>query len=323
MNKPAITCKPYEDIPDDWDSKSKDGKKPIKECCKGDSSEEPPGCDCCYDEWNNELKSKSGLLGQKTEEAERAKEALLFSKARRDGFKKWFDELVLVDEYSREICDQFSLITSQVDKICHSSRRTIKAVEILFCMIRDFYSQLDKVQQTYERLQKCIKEFDSSILAPDKGIMKCLDAYNQKLVALINTRTDVIKQIMEIVRLANMLQEDVCPDYGLSCIISKWRVELGCDAQEDENTDDTTEDCNDEEKDVEKDECQLCPTLKFPIRKNKYFQWLDDSYKKLVETVEKNSKHYLQVSQEKEAIAAAINSLREAVALTDPKERCK
>jgi hypothetical protein len=321
MNNTAITCKPYDNIPSDWDTKSKNGQT-IKDCCKSGGSDEPSGCDCCYDEWNNELKSKSGLFGQKTEEALQAKEALLFSKARRDGFKKWFDELVLVDEYSRDICDQFSLIISQVDKICDSSRRTIKAVETLYCMIRDFYSQLDKVQLTYERLQKCIKEFDSSVLAPDKGIMRCLDAYNQKLQALLASKSDLIRQIMDVVRLANLLQEDVCPAYGLSCIISRWRVELGCDVDPDDSGDEHKAEPS-KSSDEANDECVLRPALKFPIRNDKYYKWLEKSYKELITTVETNSKTYLKVSQEKEAIAAAIGSLKEAVALTDPKERCK
>jgi hypothetical protein len=189
-------------------------------------------------------------------------------------------------------------------------------------MIRDFYSQLDKVQLTYERLQKCIKEFDSSVLAADKGIMRCLDAYNQKLQALLASKSDLIRQIMDVVRLANLLQEDVCPAYGLSCIISRWRVELGCDVDPDDSGDEHKAEPS-KSSDEANDECVLRPALKFPIRNDKYYKWLEKSYKELITTVETNSKTYLKVSQEKEAIAAAIGSLKEAVALTDPKERCK
>jgi hypothetical protein len=320
----AIQCKPYRDIPTDWDTRSRDGGPSLKDCCSTGTTEEPTGCDCCYDEWNNELKSKRGLFGQKTEEALQAKEKLLFSKTRRDGFKKWYDELALVDEYAREICDQFSLIISQVDQVCSSSKRTIDAVEILFCMIRDFYSQLDKIKYIYESLQKCIKEFDSSILAPGQGIMKCLEAYFDKLTTLLKTKEDLIRQMMDVVRLANMVQEDVCPSYGLSCILVKWQSLLGCNAGEA-----ATEEAE-AESELEKipcDEnyssCEIAHEITFPIKDDPYFKWLKCNYEYLVTKVEENAKAYLKASQEKEAIATAINSLTEAVALTNPKERCQ
>lgn len=324
MNSMTIKCNPYRDIPNDWDTRTKDGGPSIKDCCRTATTEEPTGCDCCYDEWSNELKSKEGLFGQKTEEALQAKERLLFSKIRRDGFKKWYDELTLVDEYTREICDQFSLILSQVDQVCSSSRRTIDAVEILFCMIRDFYSQLDKIKATYESLQKCIKEFDSSILAPGQGIMKCLEAYFDKLQTLLKTKEDLIRQIMDVVRLADMVQEDVCPSYGLACILVKWQTLLGCaDGEEISEEEIPESDLDKIPCDEKYSSCEITHQITFPIKDDPYFKWLKCNYEYLVTKVEENAKEYLKASQEKEAIATAISSLKEAVALTNPKERCK
>ena len=318
-------CKKYVPIADGWET---DGKTSLKDCCFKDPKDDPKGCDCCYDNWNDELKNKRDEFGRKSEAANQAKDKLAFSKGRRDGFKKWRDDLTTLDEQSREICDQFSLIISQVSKICSASGCTVKAVEILFCMLRDFYAQLDKIKKKYEDLQTCIKKLDKSILVPGQGFMKCLETYYGKLDILITTREDIIKQIMDIIKMANLVHEDVCTPFGLSCILEEWQCRLNCEGKGVE----TPEPCKDVAAD-NKDmacpgddkylSCDIIPQITFPIAAHGYTAWVNCRYDKAVVQVTADSDEYLNASKEKEAIAASIASLTDAVAITNPKDRCK
>src|SRR5688572_7928971 len=122
----------------------------LDKCCIYDNPDDPGGCDCCYDNWNDELKIKLKDFGKAVETANQAQAKLLFYRSRRDGLKQWLVDLDLLDDYTSEICDQFELIISQVEKICSSSVNTVRAIEILFCMVRDFYSQYDKIRIIYD-----------------------------------------------------------------------------------------------------------------------------------------------------------------------------
>jgi hypothetical protein len=333
MATPDTKCIKYEPIPDDWDKGS------LKTCCFKDPNNNPEsGCDCCYDTWNDQLKAKQDELGKKTETANQAKDRLTFIKGRRDGFKKWRDGLVVLDEESRDICDQFSLIISQVNKICSSAGYTIKATQILFCMIRDFYSQMDKIKKKYEDLQTCIKSMDATVMVPGQGLMQCLDVYYQKFDLIIKTKEDIIGQIMEIIKASNMVNEDVCTPFGLSCILEEWQCRLNCSGNTPATGDPCAEILAGEPLpcDATYNGCEIQPQLTFPIRKSvksgdtetmefidAYAKWVDCRYTNSEKEVDTDSAAYLAASKEKEAIASCVDSLKQAIAITDPKTRCK
>lgn len=320
-------CKKYEPIPANWDQV---GKNSVASCCLKDPNEDPgKGCDCCYDSWSDQLKKKQDEFGRKSEEAIQAKAKLDFSKGRRDGFKKWQDGLLQLDEQSKDICSQFSLIISQVNKICSNSGYTVKAVEILFCMIRDFYSQLDKINAKYESVQNCIKYLDKSIMVPGQGFMKCLESYKASLDVVLKTKEDIIRQIMDIIRLANMVHEDVCTPFGLACILEEWQCRLNCEGDDEQPCDPCKEKNDDKQGPGQTpgtpcgyDSCEIMPQFTFPVASNSYTQWVINRYKKSVDEVNTDSQNYLNASKDKEAIASCISSLKDAVTITDPKGRC-
>jgi hypothetical protein len=304
------------------------GKIDLQDCCIKDPKDEPKTPDCCYNSWSDELKLKRDAFGEKTEIADQARDRLASIKGRRDGFRKWYEDLQKLHEYSGDICDQFDLIISQVSKICGSSRYTVKAVEVLYCMIRDYYSQLDSIKTRYDRLMECVKALDSSILVPKTGFMKCLENYYEKLIMAIDTKDKLIKQIMEIIRTANMVHEDVCAPYGLSSILEEWQCRLHCKTEEG-----GTKECNDDSDDTDlikypscfdqDNNCAIYPSLIFPICKDRYWKWVKDKLDKLEkDDLPEASRFYLEVSKEKESIAACITSLEAATAIADPSKRC-
>ncbi len=63
--------------------------------------------------------------------------------ARTTRLKTWFDELYNANELARKICYQLEIIEAQVINICINTKFTVKAIEILYCMIREFYVEVD------------------------------------------------------------------------------------------------------------------------------------------------------------------------------------
>lgn len=324
MSTNSTKCKEYVAIPEEWyHYKDEHGDtRDLQDCCIKGSSGDPKGCDCCYDNWNDELKEKQKKWGELSEESKQAKDNLAFSKSKRDGFKKWKDDLVVMQDNTADICNQFDLIISQVHKMCSSSKQTVKATKILMCMIRDFYMQLDKIRVKYDKLMNCIKDnMNTTILAPGTGFMKCLEAYNEKLDAVLKTKEDVVRQIMDIIRMAGLVHEDACSPFGLACILEEWQCRLKCKPGKEDCGQETPTDDNRPCKELDKN-CVIYPDLTFPISSNWYTKWVSQQYDQAIIEVETNSAIELQASKDKEAIESCINSLKEAVAATNPKDRC-
>ena len=69
-----------------------------------------------------------------------------FITSRRDRYKTWVDELNKAELLARDICSQLKLIAVQSDKIWYNTCEAEKAIEILFCMLRDIYMQIDEIK---------------------------------------------------------------------------------------------------------------------------------------------------------------------------------
>src|ERR1700730_5171187 len=183
------TAEDYQVLGTDWQTDKK------IDCCTKDGSETPPCCDCCYDTWTLELKNVSKEYNKVNEQANQINDQYKYIVIRRDKFKMWYDDLTKANDLAKTVCDQFEVIISQIEKICTNSGKAVDAIEILFCMLRDFYMQIDYLVSRYNELQNCIKCLNSSELTPGGGILKCLDMYFEKVDALVKTRNDLIKEI--------------------------------------------------------------------------------------------------------------------------------
>ena len=258
-----LTKHKYEDVVIDID---KDDSSIFK-CCNQEEPEDPKCVDCCYDSWKSELKKVTKSYAEKQEEALYLTKKLGFITDRRNKFKTWLDELNKAEDLARKICSQLEVIASQSDKIWYNACRAVQAIEILYCMLRDFYSQTDYLKTRYEVLQKCIDNNTNPVLVKDQGILKCLKEYYEKLVVVIKTRDEIIKAILEAIRLSNLIRNHIntttcevkkCPPdnssqnppsynpcdpknkpcdcddkskkfYGFKTVICEWYCAFGCD----------------------------------------------------------------------------------------------
>ncbi len=323
-----LTQHTYPTLPGDWDEK-------IKDCCNKENPDDPKGCDCCYDNWQEELKDVKTKYSETEEKARQLKDQLSVVIDRRERLKNWYDELTKANDLARKICDQLEIFHTHTEKVAINTDLAVQAIKTLYCMVRDFYMQIDEIKVKYDRLQNCIKCLNNPALAPGTGILKCLEEYGKKLDALLATRDELIKALMIVIQLACRINKNIAEDYGLTVIISEWETGFNC-----------TEGCGDEpappcppateQKANTASQpvttpatpsclgaCDLVPILHFPICKDPYYACVDDQYKADKKAAEDLAKELLKENKKKESLLACKQSLESAIKETDPKARCK
>lgn len=328
-----ITEHTYQKLPENWDSK-------IKECCDKENPDDPRGCDCCYDDWVEELKDVKGKYSAAEEKVKQLKEELSLVIDRRDKLKKWYDELTKANELARKICDQLEVLLAQAGKVGTNTELAVQAIKTLYCMVRDFYMQIDHIKTIFDRLMSCIKCLNNPALAPGQGIMKCLEEYGKKIDAVIATRDDLIKMLMAVIKIACRINKNIEPDFGLAIVITEWKDAFNCEI----SCDDTTDPCNDkghekgqkqpaktqtQQQPSQQEEvsclgnCSLEPILYFPICKDPYYKCVDEQYQKDKTKAEELAKTLLEETKKKESLLACKQSLEAAIKEVDPKIICK
>lgn len=297
----------------------------IEDCCKSEDPTDVPGGDCCYDTWKDELKEVTIEVDQVKEDAKLCKEQLEVIVQRRDKLKIWVDELTEADELSAKICDQLELLMNQTDSISNNTGKAIKAIKLLFCMIRDYYSQLDLIRTKYDELINCIKCLNHPLLEDGKGIVKCLEDYFAKLEAVQKTKENIIKLILKAIYLSNKINENLDEEFGLQQIIGCWENVFNCD--EDCKEGSTAQQSKQQKSTVQKADCldldaDWKPLISLPICNDDYYKCLKTRYEDDVKKAKDISKNLKEKNKKKEKLLACKQSLETAIIEVDPKNRC-
>ena len=311
----------------------------VKDCCEQENPDEPKGCDCCYDTWKEELREVNTKYSEAEEEARNITAELAYLTERRDRLKTWYDELTRANDLSRSICEQLEVMLDQIEKISRNTKHAVKAIKIVYCMIRDFYMQVDLIKQKYDQLMSCIRCLNEPALAPGQGIMKCLEDYGKKLDTLLATRDELLKMIMTAIYMAYRINKNIALDYGLYLIIREWENTLNCAeachessgspeaAGYGEQYSRRKKEGNSYEEEhhpqEDKKKCELTPVLEFPICNDPYYERLRKKYEDDKAGAADLSKELIDLNKRKETLLACKQSLEAAIQETNPKTRCQ
>ncbi len=292
-------------------------------CCKDDSSGTDGGCDCCYDNWVSELKVVKQKYGLASEKARQLNDDYLFSGQQRDKLKAWLDDLVKAEQLATAVCDQFSVMSAQAEKICVNTDKTAEAIRILFCMIRDFYEKVDEIVESWNYIDNCIKCINSDELPEGSGIRKCLKNYKDKVDGLLKTRVDLLKAVMAAVNTANGLHAGICGEYGLVFVVNEWKCVMGCGEDCNCNTSPVDPCAVPADKPDADNPCRLRPVLHLPLCNDPHYAWVKEQYSKDVESTKKLAQLLVEANKEKEALSACQASLESAIKEVNPRDLCK
>lgn len=298
----------------------------IEKCCKKKPEDEDPcGGDCCSDSWQNELNEVKTNYSKAVEEARQAREHYDLIRDRRDQLKVWWDELKNAEDLVRDICQQFELIVSQSEKIHINAKWASDAIRILYCMVRDFYMQVDELKKKYDRLIKCIECLKHPALSPGQGIRLSIDNYGKQLDIVIATRDEIVKLLMAAIQLSAQIWKNVDGETGLEHVICIWHKALRCDKQCDDCADKQRQEYTEQSETLlcKDGWCELKPILSFPICLDPYFVCVKNKYEADDKEVKRLFTDLVKKDKRKESLLACKQSLENAIKEVDPKSRCK
>src|SRR5579871_3767725 len=127
----------------------------ILKCCPEPkpNPSDPPSSDCCFNTWQAELDIVNWELKEVTNELTHTQKHLAVVTTRYNRLKTWNDELSSANDLAFTICRQLEIIEAQLVNTCKNTQYTVKGVEILYCMVREFYITLDQLQARFDHLQ--------------------------------------------------------------------------------------------------------------------------------------------------------------------------
>jgi hypothetical protein len=332
-----LTQSDYKSIEPDWDEQT------ILKCCKTNDPDQPCS-DCCYDSWQAELNKVNPSYSAIVELTALLQSRLDFITARRDRYKMWIDELEKAESQAREICYQLKLIATQTDRVWYNTCKAEEAIEILFCMLRDIFMQMDELNAIFDSLDSCISKNYDQALNKGQGVFKYLEEYRAKLTATLKTRDEIIKNIVLAVKLAALLRNSIstkdcdsepaykpCAEdqepcstlsgivyYGMKALICEWYDEFACETVCSENGSEQKAYGGSTQQD-----CELKPVFDFPICNNTFRNEVQAWLKADNDTIAKLIAELNEAKMKQQSLLACKISLDQAIKAVDPAARCK
>ena len=278
------------------------------DCCDTEDPNDPQGCGCYYDTWQQELQKVTITYSQQDEGSRLLAQELLSATQRRDTLKTWYDELTQTDYASRQIIDLLEVMLHQAKKIAANTATTVEAIKVLYVMVRDFYLQVDKIKQKYDAVLNCIRCLNHPSLVPGQGILKCLEEYGKKLEVVLATRDELIKIVLQSLWIAYRIHTNMAPEHGLLTMIEELRDILNGKIQSDKD---------------EEDACRLEPILQLPVSDDPYCSDTKTRYENEVSAAKTLANELVGLNKKKESSLACKQSLEAALKEVDPKARCQ
>lgn len=303
----------------------------VKECCEkkkpGKPDEPPPPTgDCCYDGWMEEYNEVTAQLNAADKEVAAITGHLNFVKTQRDFWGVWYEELTKIDDSARKICHQLEILIHHLHRIDKNSRLTVKSIQLLYCMIRDFYMQLDLLKRKYDALIACIQCINNPALPAGQGIRLVIDDYGKKLDAVIATRDGLFDAFIAAIDLANRLDKNLGHHFGLLTVLGEWKKAFHCEEHcyggRLEKPKNERHHHHHVQGEGQIEDIGLTPMLQFPICDSEYYDEISDIYDADNTLIDELNMQLLEATKERDKFKAWKDGLDAVIKAVDPATRC-
>jgi hypothetical protein len=286
----------------------------IFDCCEFPKPPYDPGTgDCCYDYWNTDLSDITNELRCATAVATHKQNEYAYVSDWYSVLRAWCTDWEQADMKADTLCRSLELFIKHLGRVCKITRKTAKAIDILFCMIEDLYVRVDCLKEKFDRLNKCIDCLKNPALSSG-GIITCLANYGTKLDAVIATRNTLIDKVIKAIEYSYELHDNICDEYGLKSILVYWTNVLNCHSNAEREP---------EEKNIHGgDCCKLEPAITFSIDQSDYFKELKTVCEEVKIRMHNLKKESDKANEKKSALLACQAGLNKAIAAAGPSVKC-
>jgi hypothetical protein len=308
----------------------------VKDCCVKDKK--PPDTntgsgDCCYDGWTIEFKDYDKKYKHADSTVTYITERLKHLGTQRDMWKAWKDELDKICEFSKTICHQLEIVLHHTTRISRNEWLTKRAINLLFCMIRDFYMQIDLLKKKYDYLINCIRCINNPGLVSGQGVMGLIEDYGKKLTIVIQTRDALIDAVVTAISIVNNINKNLGHQghqFGLTTVLHEWKQAFNCEGKPEEESDDKKgydygkEGFHKPATQGEFEDTGLEPMLRFPVCESRYYKKIDGKYVEDTKDFNKLTKWLLDETKHRDNLKALRDGLTSVISdpNVDPSKRC-
>lgn len=307
----------------------------IKDCCV--KEKQPPetntGGDCCYDGWMLEFKNFDSRYKKADKTVNYITKRLTHLGTQRDMWKAWRDELDKVCDLTKKICQQLEIVIHHTSRISRNEWLTKRAINLLFCMIRDFYMQIDLLKKKYDYLVNCINCLKNQGLVSGQGVMALVEDYGKKITIVLQTRDALIEAVITSISMVNNINKNIGHNghqFGLTTVLHEWKKAFNCERKNQEENDDAKrnefgrEDFHKSGREQEFEDTGLEPDLRFPVCESKYYKKIEGRYQEDSSKYTDLSKWLLEETKERDNLKALRDGLTSVISdpNVDPSKRC-
>jgi hypothetical protein len=309
----------------------------VKECCERDKNppEPPDSGDCCYDTWVREFKQIDAEYNQADKRVTHLTTRRDHLQTQRDMWKAWKDELDKACDVSKEICQQLEILIHHTSRISRNTGLAKRSITLLFCMLRDFYMQIDLLKKKYDYLVNCIKCRNNPGLTTGQGIMALIEDYGARLDVVIQTRDVLFEKIISAISIINNINKNIGHQghrFGFGFILREWKRAFNCEGNS-ENTDNDSRRYEHVRNDYrpqpspsegEFEDTGLEPMFVFPICDSHYYRKVENRYKEDNEDFMHLSNELLRETKHRDNLKALKDGLTAVMSdpNVDPSKRC-
>ena len=307
----------------------------VKECCERDKNppEPPDSGDCCYNTWSKEYKQINAEYNQADKKVTHLTTRKDHLQAQRDMWKTWKDELDKACDCSKEICLHLEILIHHTSRISRNTGLAKRSVNLLFCMLRDFYMQIDLLKKKYDYLINCIRCRNNPGLVAGQGIMALIEDYGAKLDIVIQTRDVLLEKIIAAISVINNINKHIGHQghrFGFGFILREWKKVFNCEGRP-ENIDyerrryePPRNEYRQQPPEGEFEDIGLEPMFTFPICDSQYYKKVENRYKEDNDHFTGLSDELLREIKQRDNLKALKDGLTAVMSdpNVDPSQRC-
>lgn len=167
----------------------------------------------CIQQWESDLRKTNNALNKAWAMRNRSEKKYRNAVSWENKLKVYWRNVVKTEELSKVIEEELGVFNKRLDTVCVNLECINEVLDIVFCLLRDFYGYTDALKLKLTSLKREIDCLNEPELNPKNSILVgCIYELCANLDVAIASQKEVMKKIIEVLIIANELYEMVCGD---------------------------------------------------------------------------------------------------------------
>ncbi len=268
----------------------------------------------CIEKWKSDLHKASNALTKKQAKLNKAEAMYANAQMWAKKLEDLCTSLENTDGLSKDVLEEIGQIDSALETVCTNTACIREVLDILYCIIKDFYECTDALKQKLADIKREIECLnDPGLNANTSIVIKCIEDLCAKIDEALKTQQELIKKLIEVIRCASQLHASLCDsDCSLYTLIKELERLFSTGPEENEA------DCNTDSCDA-----TLQPKPSMPLDCDPYYEELKETSKKAESERETAAEERSTLRKKRDSLQSLKSSLEDAIEAAQAAKDCK